>query len=88
MAKKRYDYFAEETTPDHSDMEVLDCNNSQLQPGDTIISIQWLKVKGWTDIKKWEKFTNISFTDDPIHVQARTKKNGKMMLKTEFFKKG
>jgi uncharacterized Zn ribbon protein len=69
-------------------MEVFDCNNTPLSPWDTIISVKWLKVKGWTDIKKGEKFTNISFTDDPTHVQARTKSNGKMMLKTEFFKKG
>lgn len=87
MAKKRYDYFAEET-PVNSDMEVFDCNNTPLSPWDSIIAIKWLKVKWGTDIKQWEKFTNISFTDDPTHVQVRTKKNGKMMLRTEFFKKG
>jgi hypothetical protein len=31
MAKKRYDYFAEET-PANSDMEVFDCNNTPLSP--------------------------------------------------------
>lgn len=87
MAKKKYDYFAQETTP-ATHQEVLDCNGNILQPGDAVIAIQWLSVKGGTDIKKGEKFTNISFSDDPHMIQARHPKNGKMVLKTEFFKKG
>jgi uncharacterized Zn ribbon protein len=67
---------------------VVDAHWSSLSDGDTIIAIKWLPVKGGVDIKKWEKFTNIRLTDDPTHISVNTKKNGKMFLKVEYFKKG
>ncbi len=70
------------------DSEVCkDANWAVLNNGDTIIAIKWLPVKGGTDIKKGDKFTNISLvTDDNTHVSARSKVNGKIFLKTEYFK--
>jgi len=68
------------------EMKVLDANWNTLVDGNTIIAIKGLSVKGGTDIKKWEKFTNIRLTDDPKHISVNTKKNGKMFLKVEFFK--
>lgn len=77
------------TTDDEmSDDVFVDANGTPLSDGDSIIAIKGLPVKGWTDIKKWEKFTNIRLTDDPTHISVNTKKNGKMFLKVEFFKKG
>ncbi len=67
---------------------VKDANGQQLQDGDSIIAIKWLAVKWGSDIKKGDKFTNIRLTDDPTHISVNTKKNGKMFLKVEFFKKG
>lgn len=86
MAKKTYDYTKKDTSS--HDIEVVDANNNQLQPGDSIIAIKGLPVKGGTDIKQGEKFTNITFTDDPLLVSGKHPKNGKMFLKTEFFRKG
>jgi uncharacterized Zn ribbon protein len=65
----------------------LDTNGTQLQSGDTIIAIKPLPVKGWVDIKQWEKFTKIKMTDEPWHVLAKHPKNGEIYLKTEFFRK-
>jgi len=72
---------------DQKTQKTLDCNGTELQSWDTIIAIKWLPVKWWTDIKKWDKFTNIHLTDDITHVRANCKKNGKIFLKTEFFKR-
>ncbi len=64
-----------------------DCNGVELKHWDTIVAIKWLAVKWWTDIKKWDIYKNIVCTDDPTHVRATCKKNWKIFLKTEFFKK-
>lgn len=87
MAKKRYDYFAEENSSDSVIPEITDCNWVVLTQWDSIIAIKWLPVKGWTDIKKWEKFTNITLWTDWL-VKSKHKKNGTMFLKSEYFKKG
>lgn len=65
----------------------LDANGLELQDGDNIVAIKTLPVKGWTDIKQWTKYTNITLTDDITHVHAKCKMNGKIYLKTEYFKK-
>lgn len=67
--------------------KVLDAYGTELQSGDTIISIKPLPVKKGVDIKQGEKFTRIKLTDDPALVLAKHDKNGEMYLKTEFFKK-
>lgn len=66
---------------------VLDCNGNRLEAGDSITAIKDLNVKWGDTIKRGDKFTNISFTDDPTHVRAKHKKHGTIFLKTEFFKK-
>lgn len=70
-----------------NEWKVLDAYGTELQAGDSIISIKPLPVKKWVDIKQGEKFTRIKLTDDPALVLARHEKNGEMYLKTEFFKK-
>lgn len=67
--------------------KVFDAYGTELQPGDTIISIKPLPVKKGVDIKQWEKFTRIKFTDDSGLVLSKHEKNWEMYLKTEFFKK-
>lgn len=68
--------------------KVFDAYGTELQAGDSIISIKPLPVKKGVDIKQGEKFTRIKLTDDPELVSARHEKNGEMYLRTEFFKKG
>lgn len=67
----------EETT-----LIVKDSNGVTLQNGDTVIAIKDLKVKGASDIKRGDKFKNIRLTDDLELIES-----GKMVLRTEFFKK-
>ncbi|MDD3302562.1 MAG: PhnA domain-containing protein [Candidatus Gracilibacteria bacterium] len=61
---------------------VKDCNGNILQDGDTVIAIKDIKVKGASDIKRGDKFTKIRLTDDAELIES-----GKMVLRTEFFKK-
>ncbi len=70
-----------------NEWKVLDAYGTELQAGDSIISIKPLPVKKWVDSKQGEKFTRIKLTDDPALVLAKHDKNGEMYLKTEFFKK-
>ncbi len=67
--------------------KVLDAYGTELQAGDSIISIKPLPVKKWVDLKQGEKFTRIKLTSDSDMVIATHEKNGEMYLKTEFFKK-
>jgi len=53
---------------DEEEVIVTDANGVALQDGDSIIAIKWLPVKWWTDIKKWEKFTNIRLTGEKKEV--------------------
>lgn len=76
-----------EGTPPEEKEPTLDANGNELQVGDNVVAVKNLPVKGGIDIKKGDKFTNISLTDDPEQISAKSKKNGKMFLKTEFFKK-
>lgn len=61
---------------------VKDCNGAILQDGDTVMATKDLKVKGAPDIKRGDKFKNIRLTDDVELIES-----GKMVLRTEFFKK-
>lgn len=61
---------------------VKDANWNILQEGDTVAAIKDLKVKWAKDIKRWDKFPKIRLTDDEGLIES-----GKMVLKTEFFKK-
>lgn len=59
-----------------------DANGNILAEGDTVIAIKDLKVKGAPDIKRGDKFKNIKLTDEEGIIES-----GKMVLRTEFFKK-
>lgn len=65
------------------ELVVRDANGNILQDGDSVIAIKDLKVKGAKDIKRGDKFKNIRLTDNPEEIES-----GKMVLRTEFFKKG
>jgi len=67
---------------DTSTITVVDANWNVLQEWDTVIAIKDLKVKWTNDIKRWNKFPKIRFTDDEKLIES-----WKMVLKTEFFKK-
>ncbi|MBS9784161.1 PhnA domain-containing protein [Candidatus Gracilibacteria bacterium] len=82
MAKKKYDWYAENNDTNTSEIEVFDANGNRLQSGDSVIAIKPLKIKGGGDIKKGEKFKNIRLTDNPEEIEC-----GKIVLRTEFFKK-
>ncbi|NUJ97636.1 hypothetical protein HGA92_02485 [Candidatus Gracilibacteria bacterium] len=58
-----------------------DCNGNILNNGDTVIAIKDLKGKG-VNIKRGDKFKNIRLTDEDGVIES-----GKLVLKTEFFKK-
>lgn len=66
----------------NSKIVVKDANGNTLAEWDTVIAIKDLKVKWSNDIKRWDKFKNIRLTDDEGVIES-----GKMVLKTEFFKK-
>lgn len=61
---------------------IKDANGVVLANGDTVMAIKDLKVKWGTDIKRGDKFKNIKLTDEEGIIES-----GKMVLKTEFFKK-
>ena len=61
---------------------VRDCHGTVLEPGDSVFATKDLKVKGGQDIKRGDVFKNIRLTNDPDLIES-----GKMVLRTEFFKK-
>ena len=63
-------------------IETKDCNENILFGWDSIIAIKDLKVKWSSDIKRGDVFKKIRLTDDAGLIES-----GKMVLKTEFFKK-
>jgi uncharacterized Zn ribbon protein len=82
MAKKKKDMSWLLDDEDTSVWEVVDANGNTLLAWDTVVAIKDLKVKGANDIKRWDKFKNIRLTDDIELIES-----GKMVLRTEFFKK-
>ena len=82
MAKKKKDMSWLLDDEDTSIWEVVDANGNTLLAWDTVVAIKDLKVKGANDIKRWDKFKNIRLTDDIELIES-----GKMVLRTEFFKK-
>lgn len=81
MAKKQKDisWLQDDT---EQTLEVTDCNGTPLENGDSVIATKDLKVKGTSDIKRGDVFKNIRLTDDSELIES-----GKMVLRTEFFKK-
>lgn len=70
------------TASDDEQMVVKDANWNILQEWDTVVATKDIKVKWANDIKRWDKFPKIRLTDDEGLIES-----GKMVLKTEFFKK-
>ncbi len=64
------------------ELEFKDANGNILEEWDTIIAIKDLKVGWGGNIKRWDKFKKIRFSDESNVVES-----GKLVLKTEFFKK-
>lgn len=82
MAKKQKD-LSWLHDDDASDIgEVVDVHWAPLVDGDSVIAMKDLKVKWSSDIKRWDVFKNIRLTDDSELIES-----GKMVLRTEFFKK-
>jgi len=67
---------------DEEQIVIKDANGNVLADWDTVVAIKDLKVKWAKDIKRWDKFPNIRLTDEEGIIES-----GKMVLKTEFFKK-
>lgn len=63
-------------------METKDCNGNILADWDTVMATKDLKVWWGWNIKRWDKFKKIRLTDNPKEIEC-----GKLVLKTEFFKK-
>jgi len=82
MAKKKKDMSWLLDDEDDTISEVKDCNGNILVEWDSVIATKDLKVKWASDIKRGDVFKNIRLTDNPWLIES-----GKMVLKTEFFKK-
>lgn len=82
MAKKKKDLSWLLDDEDTATLEVKDANGKLLADGDSVIAIKDLKVKWASDIKRGDVFKNIRLTDDAELIES-----GKMVLRTEFFKK-
>jgi len=82
MGKKQKDMSWLLDDEDSDTIEVKDSNGNLLLSWDTVVAIKDIKVKGTSDIKRGDKFKNIRLTDDIELIES-----GKMVLRTEFFKK-
>ncbi|EKD66243.1 MAG: alkylphosphonate uptake protein [uncultured bacterium (gcode 4)] len=76
------DYNWDSEDENKVELVVKDCNWNVLSNWDTVMATKDLKVKGGADIKRWDKFKNIRLTDNTEEIES-----GKMVLRTEFFKK-
>ncbi|MCK9271943.1 alkylphosphonate utilization protein [Candidatus Gracilibacteria bacterium] len=76
------DYNWDNEDENKAELVVKDCNGNVLSNGDTVMATKDLKVKGGADIKRGDKFKNIRLTDNTEEIES-----GKMVLRTEFFKK-
>ena len=82
MGKKQKDMSWLLDDEDSDTIEVKDSNGNLLLSWDTVVAIKDIKVKGTSDIKRGDKFKNIRLKDDIELIES-----GKMVLRTEFFKK-
>lgn len=76
------DFWQDDASSDEETLVVKDANWNILQDWDTVIAIKDIKVKWASDIKRWDKFAKIRLTDNVELIES-----GKMVLRTEFFKK-
>ncbi|NDK09496.1 PhnA protein [Candidatus Gracilibacteria bacterium] len=82
MAKKQKDFSWLDDSASSQEVITQDSNGATLQNGDNVRAIKDIKVSGASDIKRGDIFKNIRLTDDSTLIES-----GKMVLKTEFFKK-
>lgn len=82
MAKRKKDMSWLTDEDDDTSVVVKDSNWNALSEWDSVIATKDLKVKWMKDIKRWDVFNNIRITDDEDLIES-----GKMVLRTEFFKK-
>ena len=67
---------------------VIDANGVRLQPGDTVIVVKDLPVKGAPkSVKAGTKVKNIRLTDGDHNIDCKIEGFGAMALKSEFVKK-
>ena len=70
-------------------MEVKDCNGNLLSEGDTIVVMKTLKVKGSSmELKKGVVIKRIHLIEDEADAIECKVEGSKIVLKTEFLKKG
>lgn len=82
MAKKQKDLSWLDEGNENDDIITLDSNGVVLSNWDNVRAIKDLKVSWASDIKRGDIFKNIRLTDDKELIES-----GKMVLRTEFFKK-
>jgi uncharacterized Zn ribbon protein len=82
MAKKIKDMSWLHDDENSNGWGVTDSNWWELNSWDSVIAIKDIKVKWAWDIKRGDVFKNIRLTDDSELIES-----GKMVLRTEFFKK-
>ena len=82
MAKKQKNMSWLMDDDDWCTQQSVDAHWAELIDGDSVIAIKDLKVRWSADIKRGEVFKNIRLTDDSALIES-----GKMVLRTEFFKK-
>jgi len=83
MAKKKNKWPSFDEYDTDVEQNVVDANWNILHEWDSVIAIKDIKWK-WINIKRWDKFKNISFTDDNTLVYIS---KSKLYLKTIFIKK-
>jgi protein PhnA len=67
---------------------VIDSNGVRLQPGDTVIVVKDLPVKGAPkSVKAGTKVKNIRLTDGDHNIHCKIEGFGAMALKSEFVRK-
>lgn len=64
-----YDWDSEDYEWENN-LVVKDCNGNILSAWDTVAAIKDLKVKWWSDIKRWDKFKNIRLTDNIEEIES------------------
>jgi protein PhnA len=75
-------------TAESSELIVKDANGTQLQNGDTVVTIKNLPVKGTSQtIKAGTKVKKIRLTDGDHNIDCKIDGFGSMALKSEFVKK-
>ena len=80
--------WTETEAADLDELMVIDANGVRLQPGDTVIVVKDLPVKGAPkSVKAGTKVKNIRLTDGDHNIDCKIEGFGAMALKSEFVRK-